>query len=260
MFERIRVKGERDLGTSKNMARIINWNVRWHHPKRSLNGAIISNEISDRNPEVVCITEGHKDFFDDGFTISSNPDYGYKQLKDRRKVLLWSRNPWKDINTIGDESLPPGRFISGRTMTSVGEILFIGVCIPWKDAHVSAGRKAWEDHKVYLRGLRKILENGNWSSIILLGDFNQRIPLPNTGNKQPVDVYDLLIRSVPTNFNIVTKGVLEDIHDQVIDHIICTQDFVIETVKGISKYHPTLGVNKQLSDHYGVTVDISCSK
>lgn len=91
-----------------------------------------------------------------------------------RKVILWSKNPWRDIDYVGDESLPTGRFVSGTTMTSIGEIRCIGVCIPWRNAHVSTGRKdkkQWEDHEPYLEGLKKVLDGEKSSPI----DFGGRL-------------------------------------------------------------------------------------
>ena len=37
---------------------------------------------------------------------------------------------------VGHASLPPGRFVSGVTQTSVGEVTVIGVCIPYSGSRV----------------------------------------------------------------------------------------------------------------------------
>jgi hypothetical protein len=29
-------------------------------------------------------------------------DYGYRAVNGRRKVLLWSRDPWTDVDTVED--------------------------------------------------------------------------------------------------------------------------------------------------------------
>ena len=80
-----------------------------------------------------------------GYVISSQENYGYKISQGRRKVILWSKEKWDDIDNIGSSDMPSGRYIAGTTMG----IRFIGVCIPWKMAHVSTGRKdrkQREDH------------------------------------------------------------------------------------------------------------------
>ena len=71
--------------------------------------------------------------------IHSHPvtDYGYKIQKGRRKVILWSKNKWTEVNQIGSKEIPTGRFISGVT----NGIKIVGLFIPWKFAHVSSGRK-----------------------------------------------------------------------------------------------------------------------
>jgi hypothetical protein len=43
------------------------------------------------------------------------------------------------------------------TDTPIGPIRFVGVCIPWRDAHVRTGRRdraPWEDHLRFLEQAR----------------------------------------------------------------------------------------------------------
>lgn len=127
--------------------RIITWNVNWARPDGNREG-LIKKVTSEFEPEVACITEGHKEIFTEGYSIFSDADYGYESPTYRRKVILWSKNPWNRIDTLGGEGLPGGRFISGTTMTSIGEVKFIGVCIPWRDAHVISGRKIEKDGRI----------------------------------------------------------------------------------------------------------------
>ena len=49
----------------------------------------------------------------DGHAICSRADYGYGLQKNRRKVLLWSKEPWHRVDDLGIDTLPPGRFVSG---------------------------------------------------------------------------------------------------------------------------------------------------
>ena len=86
--------------------------------------------------------------------------------------------------------MPPGRFVSGVTQTSVGEVTVIGVCIPWFGSRTEARRKLerklqWEDHEQYLAGLAEVLKQGSEKRLIVMGDFNQIIgpgkpPTPGT--------------------------------------------------------------------------------
>ena len=58
-------------------------------------------------------------------------------------------------------------------------VIFLGVCIPWRDAYVNSGRKdrkPWEDHPAGLTGFQKLRGRFPQSRTVVLGDFNQRIP------------------------------------------------------------------------------------
>lgn len=237
--------------------RIITWNVNWARPD-GYRGELIKKVISELEPEVACITEGKKGMFSEGYSIFSDADYGYKSPAYRRKVILWSKNPWKGIDSVGDDELPGGRYVSATTMTSIGEVKCIGVCIPWRDAHVKSGRKnrkGWEDHESYLKGLKRILNKEAQSPLILLGDFNQKLPRPKK-NGQPIRIYELLMDAIPEKFEIATKGLIAGLDDQFIDHIAHTRDLKAEKIDFINKHHPDLPEFGQLSDHYGVVVDI----
>lgn len=233
--------------------KIITWNVNWARPD-GYRGELIKKEISEFEPEVVCITEGHKEIFTEGYSIFSDADYGLESPSYRRKVILWSKYPWKGIDTLGDEGLPGGRYISATTITSIGEVKFIGVCIPYRDAHLKSGRKdrkGWEDHESYLKGLKRILNEEDQSPLILLGDFNQKLPRPKK-NGQTIRMYKLLMDTIPDTIEIATAGLC----DRLNDHIAHTKDLKTEKIDFINKSHPDLPELGELSDHYGVVLDL----
>lgn len=112
------------------------WNTEWASPT-SRRGKRIKEKLVSLDADILCVTEGSKALLPEtGWIIESEPDYGYPLKPGRRKVLLWSRNKWTSIDQIGEPSLPPGRFVCGTTETRIGALAVIGVCIPWKDAHV----------------------------------------------------------------------------------------------------------------------------
>lgn len=231
--------------------------MNWARPD-GYRGELIKNVISELEPEVVCITEGNKGMFSEGYSIFSDADYGYKSSTYRRKVILWSKNPWKEIDSLGDVGLHGGRYVNATTMTSIGEVKFIGACMPYRNAHVKSGRKdrkGWEDHESYLKGLKRILNDDIQSPSILLGDFNQRLPRPNK-NGQPIRIYELLMDAIREKFEIATKGLIAGLNDQLIDHIAHTRDLKTEKIGFINKSHPDLPESGKLSDHYGVVVDL----
>ena len=76
--------------------------------------------------------------------------------------------------------MPSGRFVSGVTQTSVGEVAVIGICIPWFGSRTEARRgnerrRRWQDHEEYLAGLTEVLERVEAKRLIVMGDFNQVI-------------------------------------------------------------------------------------
>ena len=231
--------------------KVINWNVKWAKPG-SDRANIILDKIDKLQPDIVCITECYNDIFSDiGYSISSDSDYGYQSNSDRRKVILWSKNPWTQVDPIGDKNLPSGRFISGVTKTPIGEIIFVGVCIPWRDAHVRTGRKdrqMWEDHKIYLKGLKGILNSSSVEPTILLGDFNQRVPRL----KQPIFIFNTLMATIPDSLSFATPGVIPGIDKQTIDHVAHSPELTPFNLDSIDNLDYR---NRELSDHFGVVID-----
>jgi len=227
------------------------WNLEWT-VSESNRGKIIKQIVDDLNPDVICFTEAYPAIVpDNGYIITSDANYGYENTGDRRKVILWSKNPWKNIDQYGSKDIPGGRFISGIT----NEIRFIGVCIPWKDAHVNTGmknRKIWEDHSNYLISLniitKKYLLTEN--KICMVGDFNQRIPRLYT----PEDIFEKLMKIIQSDFNIITANLLDENGKLLIDHVA-----VSNTLKGeFENIIPKTTKNGfKLSDHSGLIINIT---
>jgi len=227
----------------------LTWNLEWASPTSS-RSELIREFISEAEPDVACYTEVTYAFMPERYCLFANADYGYSNSADRRKVALWSKHPWSDVDAVGDESLPTGRFISGVT----AGIRFIGVCIPWKDAHVRTGRKdrlPWEDHLLYCDGLKRVIQRyiKNENSICILGDFNQRIPRES----QPESVFRSLMSAFPSTFRILTEGKIDDEGNSLIDHIVVSPDLVGTHIKIIPRFSPD---RTRLSDHVGVVSDI----
>jgi exonuclease III len=228
------------------------WNIAWAGVQ-SVRGQFIKSVVEDVSPGVLCFTETTLGMFpENGYMIESSSDYGYKQPGNRRKVALWSKTPWVDVDATGCESLPSGRFVTG---VSQG-VRFIGVCIPWKDAHIRTGRKdrkAWEDHLTYLDGLAGLVRRYSEGEypLCLVGDFNQRIPR----SRQPVDVARKLDHVFDIGLQVSTSGILDEEGKQLIDHVSTTETLTAEVQKILPKSSPD-GVI--LSDHSGIvtTLDI----
>lgn len=105
-----------------------------------------------------------------------DPDY---PRNGTRRVVLWSRWPLTDHDAVGHPDLPPGRFVAATVHhPTTGPIRVVGVCLPWRDAHVTSGRRDrawWEEHIAFLERLTAILTSQP-RPLILAGDMNQQIP------------------------------------------------------------------------------------
>ena len=150
--------------------------------------------------------------------------------------------------------MPPGRFVSGVTKTSLGIVTVIGVCIPWFGSRTEARRKLerkmqWEDHEQYLVGLTKVLGGGSGNRMIVMGDFNQIV---GRGSRAPRGLQSALQRAFPSSMTIVTSE-LDFQGRRSIDHIALSDDLAVESLDVISNIYD----GQDLSDHFGVIADLS---
>jgi hypothetical protein len=204
--------------------------------------------------DLVVLTEASRDVLPSGNVITSQADYGYPIASGaaRRKVLMWSRDPWTDVDDSGSVNLPGGRFISGTTETAIGTVRVIGVCIPWKDAHVRTGRRdrsPWQDHLAFLEGLDTYLRGIDPRVIsIVVGDFNQRIPPVRTPRPAAAK-----LRQAFEECHILTAGVTSAAGEPVIDHVAVHRKRARFRVEVLDRE----GSGSRMSDHHGVVVRIS---
>ena len=209
------------------MLKISCWNSDWATPTSKRGKFFIDKFDSD----IICLTEGYENLLPkDGYIISSHEDYGYKTKNGRRKVILWSKDKWTDIDQVGSNKIPSGRFISGIT----NGIRIIGICIPWRFAHVSSGRKdrkPWEDHLSFIQNL-----SFSNQKTIILGDFNQNIPKKN----QPEIAFSSLMKLIE-GFNLLTTNM-------GLIHIVISSDLNAEKIQGIA--------TEKNSDHDGISCSI----
>jgi endonuclease/exonuclease/phosphatase family metal-dependent hydrolase len=231
---------------------VTTFNCQWRRSK-SAAAAEIRRAILATDPEIVCLTEAYLDFFgDEGFVIEADADYGYPITAGRRKVLLWSRQPWSMVDSFGHANLPPGRFVCGTTQTSIGALAVIGVCIPWSAAHVSSGRRdqtLWAEHLDYLSAI------GTWlpavpARQIVLGDFNQRVPR----KRQPEIAFAALQAAILSRMEIATAHIVSSVGEPLIDHICHSRDLVPRSCAVLTNIAAD---GSEISDHVGVNVQLS---
>ena len=236
---------------NSSTVRIGTWNTEWAGPTGP-KGKLVKNALAGPGCDVLCVTEGFTGILPDRRNvIKGGQNWGVPVHDDRRKVLLWSKRPWTDVDLVGSEGMPGGRFVRGVTQTPAGwPLTVVGVCIPWFDAQWRHGRrdcKRWELHGIWLEEFRQRRSTLPEERTVVLGDFNQRIPRQWT----PEAVHEALRRAFK-GFEIATEGNLEGAPGLAIDHIAHTPDLVS---RGISIWPDRSADGKHLSDHFGVWGD-----
>lgn len=230
------------------MLRVGTWNVEWARAT-SGRGRAVAGRLASWGCDVLVVTEGEEALLPPGHVVSPTEGWGYGEVADRRKVILWSRHPWEQVDVHVDDALPPGRIATGITQTPLGPVRVVGVCIPWRDAHMRTGdhdRDPWQDHHAYLAALGPFLAAlPDDPPPVVAGDFNQRIPRSG----QPLDVADALDAAFD-GFTIVTGGLTAG-GRKVIDHIAVAPSLRADAVEAISRERPAGG---RLSDHDGTVV------
>lgn len=235
----------------KRILRIVTWNVEWARPSHA---EAITHALVQVTPDVLVVTEGREAILPrGGYVVLGGPDWGYPTTSDRRKVLAWSRFPLTDVNWHVDVPLPPGRLLTATCQTPLGPWWVVGVCIPWRDAHVRTGRKdasPWQEHLDFLAGLPHVLTQAPAGvPVVVAGDFNQRVPRQRT----PTPVSSALTTAM-TGLTMTTEGTLPGLAGPGVDHVARSADLVALRVGGVDR---RLGQSKAVSDHDLVWADLA---
>jgi endonuclease/exonuclease/phosphatase family metal-dependent hydrolase len=205
---------------------IATWNTEWATPS-SDRGLRISSILQTVGADIAVVTEGvHELLPDVGSVVDAGDNWGYGTHPARRKVIVWSRYPMT-LNFSGKEGATRGRLAVTTVETPAGTVRILGVCIPWRDAHVNTGRgdaSPWSEHLDYLDRFERLLTEleGDVPTVIA-GDFNQRIPR----GRQPIRVAERL-GEVLADWRIHTSDALPN--GPHIDHIATNRRFALESV------------------------------
>jgi exonuclease III len=228
--------------------RIATWNVNWAGPRSPRYGRI-SLRLDDANADVLVITEGQRGLLPAGESIDAGSDWGYGEKPDRRKVLAWSKRPWREVRRL-ETGAARGRVLAAITDTEDGPMAVIAVCVPWKDAHVRSGRggggragaKPWGEHIECCEQLRKFRATvaANIPTLIV-GDYNQRIPRHGQSKAAETALHEAL-----SGMSVWTAG--DTRCGKLIDHVAGSPDLIAHSIEvwGATDTHG------RLSDHAGV--------
>ena len=241
--------------------RIGTWNTEFAKPG-GVRGERVRPILAAPECDILCVTEGYAEIFPNGgHTIAGGDDPCYPLTEGQRNVLLWSKEPWKNVES-GLE-MPKGGFVAGTTTTPIGRLTVMGVCIPWHFACVATGcknRPPWEVHLDWLSAFRCWLsafrQTGHTTAsrgTVVLGDFNQWIP---RSPLWPPKAVSTELRRAFKGLQIPTRGALPwknadprgastpnagsrpwehplkqvrpgSIKDQLIDHVAHTRDLAL---------------------------------
>lgn len=208
-------------------------------------------------PDVVCLTEGFVDSTAvlGGYEISVKGVSWSRETPGERKVVLWSREPWTAVDLEGNPDVQCGAFVAATTMTPVGAVRVVGICIPYSFASpfgVIPKSRQWSEHLRFLAGLHNLMavrERGQ--ATVVLGDFNQFVPRI-WGAKAASAALDHALGEL----SICTAGLIEGVDRPSIDHIALSPELVATSRRGIDEHDHD---GKRLSDHFGVSVTVSRS-
>ena len=236
------------------MLRIGTWNTQWTTPK-TVRGNLVRGMLADPDCDILFVTEGSAGLLPSkGHIVDAGPDWGCPVRKGKehlRKVILWSKCPWKHQRVFGRRPLG-GRFVSATTQTEAGPLKVIGVCIPWSQAMVATcqkDRKPWEEHIQWLEAFEELACSEGSRPTVVLGDFNQRVPRRRRQNKE---AYAALRRTFD-EFSITTAGWLSAAKALGIDHITHTPH--LQRMGDIGIWPARSEAGRHLSDHFGVWCD-----
>ena len=243
--------------------KILNWNtqadrlsVRRAKFKR-LRQLVISHDA-----DVICLTEAFPELMPDGGeTVTSNLSEWKHEARGARKVVLWSRFGWTDVDRRGSENLPEGRFVRATTTVEGTDLSFVGMCIPYDRYRTNEKRwgskkkNRWEGACEYLDILREeVLEQAKFQQkAILLGDFNLQIPPKGYPGKN--SMVNQKRKATFSGWTMPTAGVsgVSALDKPFIDHIALSPDIRSRAPQFFSRFDVD---GTQLSDHNGVCIDI----
>ncbi|ESX09985.1 hypothetical protein X768_16740 [Mesorhizobium sp. LSJC265A00] len=205
------------------------------------------------SPDVMCLTEAFEGSTVDlgGFEISSRGVIWSDEGPLERKVVLWSRMPWTDIDLTGNQQLQTGGFTAATTTMGIGQVRVVGLCVPHHMASPVgiAPCRPWSQQIEYLKGLKSIISTRAQSMpMVVLGDFNQFVPRI-WGSKLASSV----LSNALDGLSICTAGEIPVVNEPAIDHMALSSELQALSVHGIAK-HDTDG--RKLSDHFGVAVEL----
>lgn len=232
--------------------RVATWNLERKNPLSGL-GASAVDHLGSLAPDLMVLTESRTNFPPaGGHLLWATPPAGTWFNPDERKVMLWSKQPWSPAMLPLAGDLDQTRFVAGITESPIGQVMVLGLCIPWHMAEVThrvgRKRKPWELHIDYLDVLAGLLRSID-GPLIVSGDFNQQVPRVRYGNRAAAAALERAFEPL----TILTAGTLSGCERPGIDHIAVSDDLTAVSVAG----WPSVIGGQRMSDHDGAVVEVA---
>lgn len=232
---------------------VLLWNLAWRRTGTPAGDAARSI-LAASDADLICLTEASPDLLPLGHVVAAPAFAGPRRKPDDHKVLLWSRSPWREVDSTGHPDLPPARFVRATTETPLGAAEVTGLCIPWDGAHVTTGRgdrRRWQEHELYLEALAAIMSGRPARPReLLLGDFNQTVPR----SRAPRNVHDRLMAVIGTRFVLATAGPQPAFPLPLIDHLAHSAEMSCVALTALPN---ATRDDKRISDHVGIRLELS---
>jgi Endonuclease/Exonuclease/phosphatase family len=245
---------EIDMNEINKESRFLVWNLqRQKHESRR--AAAQRDIIFQNKPDVAIFTEIWSGYIQKmgGHEVSVFGGVWSRTDSNERKILLWSKTPFTDVDECIFEGSAVGRIVAATTTIPSGSVRVIGVCIPYHAANtrrIPNPMKMWSEHRYYLIELAKFISQQNPSiPLVIAGDFNQRIP----STFPPKDVQQSLLNSLGQT-KLLTSGEIGEKKTKVIDHLSASSHFQL---KGLEIIQPTLIGKTAITDHIGVLLRLN---
>lgn len=244
--------------------KILNWNTQADRLTVGNRKFERSRElVISHGADVICLTEAFPESMPEGGdnTVTSDLSEWKDEARGARKVVLWSRFGWADVDMKGSENLPEGRFVRATTTFEGTDLTFIGMCIPYRAYRTNKTRwqarkkDAWDGACEYLDALRSdiLMRPGRRRRTILLGDFNLEIPPKGYPGKN--SQVNQKRKATFCGWTIPTAGVWDDpaLDINFKDHIALSPDIRAHPPQFFGRFDTD---GTELSDHNGVCIEV----
>lgn len=231
-----------------NSLKIATWNLEKPKPNGWSKNPIILKQIQEINADIWILTETN-DAINPGKEYFKAASYSQPEWNGFNYTTIWSRFPIKRLQTYD-----PTLAVCVEIETHVGSFLVYGTIITWAHDGVSDGEaKVWERHYQSIK-----LHGKDWAKLnqglpfCVAGDFNEALSQPlyyGTAKGR-----EMLNDALEQN-NLICVTANDEIGYNI-DHICLSVEWA-KRVSNVNKWQAYKANGKPVSDHYGISVDLS---